>query len=370
MVSNFSKCSGHRKYTLALYRYTLRNLNYYYPYSSVVRSEVKKVLLLQTKQHQNNISSWSVYKRLNDLKLMNEYLEASDTSKISQLLQKYCAKKRLQNDEHLDVSPAQPIKRKSKDDKPKFKSYVALLQRQLELPAYIPKHYLTTLVQPWALHHKYKKKMLNIKALMEKGPPKVYMSYTSVGPAKFWFLRSMMIKGRRQPKSVGVYIRNLKHDGQKNLNQYYKCVEDVQWAWHEAIWEHYLLTGEILSGNPMSLTKNMMPDELRSQSTDKDSKKNDDLKFPPSAKEWFEPFIISIRFLADKSNKVVKTLQRKHNEVKQGPYNYYKKKTFNVHKQKLRRFAKMEEELSNVNPYTSSNNLKSILLRWKIISPE
>lgn len=296
---------------------------------------------------------------LRDLKRLNSLLTKRKTAKVWQLLTLYSKKPSrpaLTTPKVLLAEP--PVQDPDTLRKSKIvHDYIVERQSKNLLPQIIPRDYKYNLIEPLAVHEDALRRLHRIEVKLARGAPKVSINYTAAGKARIWFVRSALNKGKRQSKALGRLIRLEKKKSQLNLNHWESCHENSIWAWHEAIWEHYMETGIILSGGPERIL-NSEPRAVPSAQGPKAIR---------AISEWLEPIRYSLNILREQSARRAKFYEHyKHANILQGAQQYFENKTALVYENKKRRFGHMlEKDLPYVTPFFNRQNLPYVMKSHK-----
>ncbi|CCF57248.1 hypothetical protein KAFR_0C02550 [Kazachstania africana CBS 2517] len=359
MVSNFSRLSSHRHYVLRLYRCTLRLLRrncHSILLQSNIRNKIKAVL----KDNRNNKSSWNVLALLKKLEELNGHLFEHNFKIMSELVRVSSVIEPSESSKILNLLESSTKTKVQTPEETKqmgiLSKYITSKQASGHLPNTIPGEYKRGLLLPLALHEFSQRKIKRIEQQLDKGIPKVYLSYTKAGSSKIWFVRAPFNKGRRQSKGLSAFIKYEREKNQKSIDSIAYCENMAKWAFYEAVWEHAIENGgKIL---PFSLY-NM----LNNIKLDKPHEDNSALK----VYEWFFPLKTVINRLGQKNNLTTKCFERYKQRLimKDGRMDFFTKKTAKMYKNRKARFDAMSKAVPYAFIYHDKYNLPSILDKHK-----
>lgn len=374
MPLHFKNLAQHRNYVLHWYRYTLRNSSRYTS-SAHLQCRIRRITKNVLKKHKADMSSWSVYILLNEIKELNERLISGDITWVWDKLSSTAkAKKKRKN---ILEAPSPPSVMTEDPNHIRemniLHQYIKERQKELKLPLNIPNEYKSKLLLPLALHNDSLKKLHRLQIQLAQGPPKIHLNYTSAGRSRIWFIRSALNKGKRQSKALGRLIRMEKKQNQNILNYLDSCQENSVWAWHEAVWEHYLVTGKILRNEQFtsffhenaSKSREILGGTLISTNTPVQSQ-------PPWSnlvEDWLHPIKSAMKILQKKSVERAKYFDQYRRKIlMDGHAKFFNQKSNQMYSNRLARYKTMaEQDLPFVTPFFARQNLPSVLKSRKFV---
>ncbi|AGO13317.1 AaceriAFR174Wp [[Ashbya] aceris (nom. inval.)] len=339
MAKPFTHYAAHRHLVLSWYRYTFR-ITDYVPISSLLRRQAREVVRETMLKHRGTQSSWRVLQLLEDMKRLNSYLAAADIEGAWQMVKKYAAKPKTQ--EELLPMPAKHYSDPNKDKEAHYYwRYHQELKSKHLLPAVIPKDYMEKLIAPLARHASDLRTLDVVQRELQR-PPKTYLSYTMVGSDRLWFVRSAVNRKKRQSRRLTAIIVTMRKAAQRSLDQSNRLKEEAVWASQEAAWEQLLATGTLPSNGAKS---DWQPGQA-----------------------WLEPYEAAFRILLTNRTRRTQKLQRYGAHLSRLQLPYYSKCSAAMHARRAKRFECFQKELHTVNPFVPGRDLGSLLSKWRMVN--
>lgn len=370
MVQNFGELASHRLYVLTLFRHTLRNANRYC-YSVHLRNRIHKVVKTVIWKHRFDKSSWTVYSLLKKLLFLNEQLTHGDVWAVWPMLTQFSKKKKPFHGSELATIVKQlktdnPVSalRNIEEERQRhiLARYINHQQGNNRLPHNIPEEYKVKLLLPMAMHEDAMLRLLKIQHQLNKGVPKVFLTHTSAGSSRIWFVRSALNKSRVQSKALGVLLRAEKKKSQKRLDALERCRQNAVWALEEAIWEQ-ALEGDICSHRDVSRHLSELQNSVveRSHQTDSDIE-------PTKLQMWLNPIKEVMNMLTNQQQEKMRFFRNYKDEVlvNGGRFKMWERKSHLMHDRRVKRFKQLvKSELERVSPFLSGHDLPSLLNKYK-----
>ncbi|KAH7586886.1 PP-loop family [Nakaseomyces glabratus] len=370
MITHFCELAAHRNYVLALYRHSLRNVSRIN--SGFVKHKMKKVITNEARKHKNDKSSWSIYRRLKELKLLSDKLEDDQVNDAYNLLDSFMKSVKKPKNElkgHLMKIRTEIETNKNIQDKTRLTRlnllhrYIAKKQQNQLLTKHIPDEYKEKLLLPLALHEKGILRLAAIRNQFKKGGYHAKLSFTMAGKTRIWFIRSMLNKRKKQ----SLRLRNLITSEKRRYLEVCKIVESLNenanWALYEAIWERYLDDGYLHATSSKGYLKMV---EIEDNSVKLQNQNDSKVVKCQRLQQWLSPIQSSILSLENSLNQ----RQMKYAKLKtkilepKGVYDYYQKKTKRVFQNHMKTYKRMvKNELPFVNPFIERLSIGSILKR-------
>lgn len=323
--------------------------------SESLKSELKVTLTSTLRSNKNHKSAWFVRSLLCDLARLNDVLRLSDNAKLLAMINKYKVERSLTEDKkcgelYMSDSPT------TGSEAALVNSYLAECYKMRRIPRNIPQAHIDSLIKPLARHESYTRVLHSVENKLMKGPPKAYLTYTMGGQSKIWFVRSDVNRKRRQSKELGRLIRYARSVSQKNLDVYRESEKILDWAWHEANWEHFLAHNRPLENSIQTIRK--------------DFRRTGNISNLPSVYDWVTPVLKSMQQLNKSNIELQRRFKRDRDHLLASKtLDYFGSLSSKIYVSRLKRCVDLKADLAVTNPFTIENNLGALLRKYKLINP-